>query len=49
MSEIEMFAGCLKEDGIDAMVAMAGMPFESEMTVPICCVNRGYLYKNLKI
>ena len=24
MSEVEMFAGCLKEDGIDAVLAMEG-------------------------
>ena len=24
MSEVEMFAGCLKEDGIDAMVVSEG-------------------------
>ena len=29
VSVVEMFAGCLKEDGIDAMLAMEGMPLRN--------------------
>lgn len=45
MSEVEMFADCLVEDGIDVMFAMAGIPFKSKMTVSICCVNWVCPYK----
>ena len=35
MSEVEMFAGCLKEDGIDARLAMLGFVHGSDpMEVP---------------
>jgi len=45
VSEVEIFAGCLKDDGIDAVFSNERMPFENEMTVPICCVDRVCLYK----
>ena len=35
MSEVERFAGCLKEDGIDAMLAMEGRLLERGFTVLI--------------
>lgn len=35
-----MFAGCLKEDGIDAMLAMVGKFLGSGATVSVCGVNR---------
>ncbi len=45
MSEVEVFAGCLKEDGIDVMFAMEGAPLGSETIVPVCRVNKVCPYK----